>query len=101
MNSPTRGGVPPHDAPVEHRLPLVAPPSSARDAGPALLPALPGGNIRNVVLLATALDPADDGGDAAAVRPIAAEQLVAALLEKYRKIGRTPPPQRLHARGMP
>ncbi|WP_341644927.1 ATP-binding protein [Thauera sp. SDU_THAU2] len=56
---------------------------------------LPGGYIRNAVLQAAALDPAD-GGDPA---PIAAERLVAALIEEYRKIGRSPPPQLLHARG--
>lgn len=61
---------------------------------------LPGGHIRNAVLQAAALDPAgpvDAAGDTA--RPIAADQLVAALVEEYRKIGRTPPPQLLHARG--
>lgn len=58
---------------------------------------LPGGHIRNAVLQAAALDPAspDDGQ---ATRPIAAEPLVAALIEEYRKIGRTPPPQLIHAR---
>ncbi|MCV2218479.1 ATP-binding protein [Thauera sp. Sel9] len=56
---------------------------------------LPGGYIRNAVLQAAALDPAA-GGDPA---PIAAERLVAALIEEYRKIGRSPPPQLLHARG--
>lgn len=59
---------------------------------------LPGGHIRNAVLQAAALDPAaPDDGDA--TRPIAADRLVAALIDEYRKIGRTPPPQLLHARG--
>ncbi|HJV28327.1 MAG TPA: ATP-binding protein [Aromatoleum sp.] len=58
---------------------------------------LPGGHIRNAVLQAAALDPATpDDGDGA--RPIAVEQLVAALIEEYRKIGRSPPPQLMHAR---
>ncbi|NMF91650.1 ATP-binding protein, partial [Aromatoleum petrolei] len=59
---------------------------------------LPGGHIRNAVLQAAALDPAAPD-DRDATHPIAAEQLVAALIEEYRKIGRTPPPQLLHARG--
>ena len=62
---------------------------------------LPGGYIRNAVLQAAALDPAGDADPGAPARPIAAERLVAALLEEYRKIGRTPPPQLLHARGAP
>jgi hypothetical protein len=62
---------------------------------------LPGGYIRNAVLQAAALDPAGDADTGAPARPIAAERLVAALLEEYRKIGRTPPPQLLHARGAP
>ncbi|HEY0918701.1 hypothetical protein, partial [Devosia sp.] len=61
---------------------------------------LPGGHIRNAVLQAAALDPAEAGqGSGDATRPIAAEQLVAALIDEYRKIGRTPPPQLMHARG--
>lgn len=61
---------------------------------------LPGGHIRNAVLQAAALDPAAAGKQAGdATRPIAAEQLVAALIDEYRKIGRTPPPQLMHARG--
>ncbi|NMG32555.1 ATP-binding protein, partial [Aromatoleum evansii] len=59
---------------------------------------LPGGHIRNAVLQAAALDPAT-ADDSDATHPIATEQLVAALIEEYRKIGRTPPPQLLHARG--
>ncbi|WP_018988781.1 ATP-binding protein [Aromatoleum toluclasticum] len=59
---------------------------------------LPGGHIRNAVLQAAALDPAAPH-DGDATHPIAAEQLVAALIEEYRKIGRTPPPQLMHARG--
>lgn len=62
---------------------------------------LPGGYIRNAVLQAAALDPAGDADAGAPAHPIAAERLVAALLEEYRKIGRTPPPQLLHARGAP
>ncbi|NMG77678.1 ATP-binding protein [Aromatoleum diolicum] len=59
---------------------------------------LPGGHIRNAVLQAAALDPAAPH-DGDTTHPIAAEQLVAALIEEYRKIGRTPPPQLMHARG--
>lgn len=59
---------------------------------------LPGGHIRNAVLQAAALDPAAPH-DGDATHPIAAEQLVAALIEEYRKIGRSPPPQLMHARG--
>ncbi|HNC68017.1 MAG TPA: ATP-binding protein, partial [Thauera aminoaromatica] len=62
---------------------------------------LPGGYIRNAVLQAAALDPVGDAGAGAPARPIAAERLVAALLEEYRKIGRTPPPQLLNARSAP
>lgn len=62
---------------------------------------LPGGHIRNAVLQAAALDPVGDAGAGAPARPIAAERLVAALLEEYRKIGRTPPPQLLNARSAP
>ncbi|MBD5800728.1 ATP-dependent zinc metalloprotease FtsH [Azoarcus sp. Aa7] len=61
---------------------------------------LPGGHIRNAVLQAAALDPAEAGKETGdTTRPIAAEQLVAALIDEYRKIGRTPPPQLMHARG--
>lgn len=51
---------------------------------------LSGGHIRNAVLHAAALDPAP--------RPIAAKHLLGALVEEYRKLGRTPPPQIVHAR---
>lgn len=61
---------------------------------------LPGGHIRNAVLQAAALDPAEARGELGEpTRPIAPDQLVAALIEEYRKIGRTPPPQLMHARG--
>ena len=61
-----------------------------RASGIDTLFTLSGGHIRNAVLHAAALDPAP--------QPIAAEHLLAALVEEYRKLGRTPPPQIVHAR---
>lgn len=58
---------------------------------------LPGGHIRNAVLQAAALDPA--GAGKGEPPPISAGHLVGALIDEYRKIGRSPPPQLLHARG--
>lgn len=64
---------------------------------------LSGGHIRNAVLQAAAMDAADAGGEApeAPARALSAQRLVASLLEEYRKLGRTPPAQLLHARGAP
>ena len=63
---------------------------------------LSGGHIRNAVLHAAAMDAAEvvQPPDAPA-GALSARRLVASLLEEYRKLGRTPPAQLLHARGTP
>ena len=83
----------------------------ARSPGDALLQLvagycdLPGGHIRNAVLQAAAMDAAatlalqPDARPQGPAAALSAERLVASLLEEYRKLGRTPPSQLLHARG--
>jgi ATPase family associated with various cellular activities (AAA) len=93
---------------AEERLRLWQSHLGARSPGDALLQLmagycdLSGGHIRNAVLHAAAMDAAEASlpPDAPA-RALSAQRLVASLLEEYRKLGRTPPAQLLHARGAP